>query len=63
MQLQENVGKSDVMSIRVMLADDHKILREALRSVLEQESDIAVVAEASDGAETISLYTSPRLGC
>ena len=46
-----------------MLADDHKILREALRSVLEQESDIAVVAEASDGAETISLYTSPRLGC
>lgn len=43
------------MNIRVMLADDHKILREALRSVLEHEPDIAVVAEASDGNETLRL--------
>lgn len=42
-------------SIRVMLADDHRILREALRSVLEHEADIAVVAEASDGNETLRL--------
>ncbi len=41
------------MNIEVMLADDHKILREALRSVLEREADIAVVAEASDGVETL----------
>ena len=44
-----------VMTIRVMLADDHKILREALRSVLENEADIEVVAEASDGHETLRL--------
>ncbi|HUW37679.1 MAG TPA: response regulator transcription factor [Rhodocyclaceae bacterium] len=37
------------MSIRVMLVDDHRIMREALRSVLEQEPDIEVVAEATDG--------------
>ena len=43
------------MNIRVMLADDHKILREALRSVLEHEDDIAVVAEANDGIETLRL--------
>ncbi len=43
------------MGIRVMLADDHRILREALRSVLEYEDDIDVVAEACDGHETLRL--------
>ena len=43
------------MNIRVMLADDHKILREALRSVLDHEPDIEVVAEARDGVEVIEL--------
>lgn len=41
------------MTIKVLLADDHKILREALRAVLEREADITVVAEASDGEETL----------
>ena len=39
------------MSIRVMLVDDHKILREALHSVLEREKDIILLADASDGGE------------
>ena len=43
------------MKIRVMLADDHRILREALRSVLEHEDDIEVVAEARDGIEALKL--------
>lgn len=43
------------MTIRVMLADDHKILREALRTVLDREFDISVVAEASDGLETLQI--------
>jgi len=46
------------MSIRVMLADDHKILREALRSVLEHEPDIEVVAEAADGREAVEVAKS-----
>lgn len=37
------------MSIRLMLVDDHKILREALRTILEKEADLSVVAEAADG--------------
>ena len=43
------------MTIRVLLVDDHKILRDALKGVLEREQDIAVVGEANDGAEGVRL--------
>jgi DNA-binding NarL/FixJ family response regulator len=39
--------------IRVLLADDHPIVREGLRAVLETQPDFAVVAEAADGQETL----------
>lgn len=42
------------MKIRVMLADDHRMFREALRIPLIAEKDIEVVAEASTGAETLA---------
>ena len=38
---------------RVLLADDHTIVRQGLRSILEQERDIEVVGEAADGREAI----------
>jgi DNA-binding NarL/FixJ family response regulator len=41
--------------IRVLLADDHAIVREGLRSVLEKEPDLVVVAEAGDGREALRL--------
>ena len=41
--------------IRLLLADDHTILREALRSVLEREPDIEVVGEAGDGETALTL--------
>jgi DNA-binding NarL/FixJ family response regulator len=37
------------MSIKVLIADDHQIVREGLRSMLEHELDIKVVGEAEDG--------------
>ncbi len=37
------------MGIRVLLVDDHKIVREGIRSLLEKQSDIEVIAEAGDG--------------
>lgn len=40
-------------AIRVLLADDHRILRDALRSVLSRESDLAIVGEAGSGLETL----------
>jgi len=42
-------------TIRVVLADDHAVVRKGIRQFLEEEGDIAVVAEASDGAEAVRL--------
>jgi two-component system response regulator NreC len=42
-----------VKKIRVMLADDHAILRAGLRMLLDAQPDMAVVAEAADGEEAI----------
>jgi two-component system NarL family response regulator len=39
--------------IRLMLVDDHAIVRESLRTVLERESDIEVVGEAGDGVAAL----------
>jgi len=43
------------MSVRLMLVDDHKMLREALRAILEKTGDFEVVAEADDGPAAIEL--------
>jgi len=43
------------MSIKVLLAEDHHIMRQGLRSLLEQHSKISIVGEAKDGRETIQL--------
>jgi len=44
-----------VQPIRVLLADDHTVVREGLRILLEQQVDIAVVAEAADGREAVQM--------
>jgi DNA-binding NarL/FixJ family response regulator len=41
---------------RVMLADDHAIVREGYRSLLQKQDGLRVVAEAADGAEAYRLY-------
>jgi DNA-binding NarL/FixJ family response regulator len=41
------------MAIRVFLADDHAVVREGLRLILEMEADICVVGEATDGREAV----------
>ncbi|MGD8403277.1 MAG: response regulator transcription factor [Anaerolineales bacterium] len=41
--------------IRVLVVDDHAILRDGIRSLLESQEDIVVVGEASDGTEAIEL--------
>ena len=42
--------------IRVLIADDHPIVREGLAAILGNQIDIKVVAEASDGEEACALY-------
>jgi len=46
---------ASVVNIRLMLVDDHRLLREALRAILEQAGDIELVAEADNGAAALAL--------
>jgi DNA-binding NarL/FixJ family response regulator len=39
----------------ILLADDHRVVREGLRTLLAQESDLSVVGEAADGREVVEL--------
>jgi len=41
--------------IRILLADDHTLLRESLRSLLEREPDLVVVGEAEEGRAAVAL--------
>ena len=41
--------------IRVIVADDHPLLRDAMRNTLEKQEDIEVIGEASDGEEAVKL--------
>ena len=41
------------MPIRILIADDHTLVRAGLRRILDDEVDIEVVAEAEDGAEAV----------
>ena len=43
------------MSIKVLLADDHQIIREGLRSLVNREPDMEVVAEADNGRMAVQL--------
>ncbi|MFD5949869.1 response regulator [Streptomyces collinus] len=42
-------------TIRILLADDHALVRRGVRLILDQQPDLEVVAEAGDGAEAIEL--------
>ena len=43
------------MTVKILLADDHALLRGGLRSLLEEEDDLIVVGEAANGREAITL--------
>ena len=44
------------MTIRIMMADDHPVVREGMRAMIANEPDMELVAVASDGTEAQSLY-------
>jgi len=48
------------MATRILLADDHRIFRQGLRSLLEREGGAEVVAEADDGREAVRLAEKHR---
>lgn len=45
---------SAVRTIRILLADDHVLVRRGLRMILDNEPDLSVIAEANDGAEAVA---------
>lgn len=46
--------------IRILIADDHPVVREGLRGLLEVQSDMELVAEAADGVEAVTLALSMK---
>lgn len=48
------------MSIRVVIADDHALVRAGFRALIEAEPGLEVVGEAADGAEAIELARTAR---
>lgn len=49
------------LKTRILLADDHSVVRQGLKLVLDAEPDLEVVAEASDGAAAVELGLSEDL--
>ena len=49
------------MRFGILIADDHAVFRSGLRALLEQETDLTVVAEAGDGLDTIEAAADPRI--
>ena len=47
-------------SIRVLLADDHSIVRSGVAQILNEAREISVVAQAADGAEAVELFVRDR---
>ena len=45
----------DPQEIRILLVDDHPLVRRALRDILEKESDLHVIGEAGDGRQAIDM--------
>src|SRR5258706_7139824 len=48
------------MTIRVVIAEDHRMVRELLAALLAREADVAVVGEAANGREAIDLAQTLR---
>jgi len=46
----------EVMETRILLVDDHDVVRDAVRVLLERRPDLTVVGEAGDGAEAVEAY-------
>ncbi|HJZ48853.1 MAG TPA: response regulator transcription factor, partial [Roseiflexaceae bacterium] len=48
------------VSIRILLADDHTIMRQGLRALLERQEGLTIVGEANNGHEAVELFRRHR---
>ena len=58
-----NSMNSPVKPIRVILADDHTLVRAGIRALLEKLPGVEVVGEAGDGREVLNLVKAAPTGC
>ena len=49
-----------MVTIKILLADDHAVVRQGTKELLEQQDDLEVVAEANDGKEAVQLAIKER---
>ncbi|WP_419999842.1 response regulator [Streptomyces boninensis] len=54
-------GEGRPGATRILLADDHALVRRGVRLILDREPDLEVVAEAGNGAEAVDLARTPGL--
>lgn len=51
---------TDIYPIRVLIADDHPMMRDGLRTAIALEPDMEVIGEAIDGAEAVAMFEKLR---
>jgi DNA-binding NarL/FixJ family response regulator len=57
---RNSLPETNSSKIRVVLADDHRMVREGLRGIIEEQTDMTVVAEASDGCMAVDVAHAIR---
>lgn len=59
-QDKKSAGGSKKERIRILVADDHSVVREGLVSLIKRKADMTVVGEASNGREAVDLWKEHR---
>jgi two-component system, NarL family, response regulator len=57
---EEEVTSMDKVTVRVLVVDDHPVVRDGLALMLETQDDIEVVGQAANGASAVAAYTALR---
>lgn len=60
MREQQAITNPTVAPIRVLIVDDHSVVRRGIAAIIDMEDDAVVVGQAGDGAEAIELWRSLR---
>jgi two-component system, NarL family, response regulator NreC len=58
LSIEDRLAAASMGTVRILIADDHSLIRSGLRSVLTQEPDFEVIAEVSDGGEAVEVAAS-----